>query len=453
MGPRHPDDRVNHFGRYWLLRRLGECGMGEMWLACPDSAPDGGNLCVIKKPLPNTFLEPDSIDRFLDEIRVSDLLDHPNIGKVLDAGNVEGEPFFAMEFIEGKSLAHISQGLRAAGQLFPLPLVVHLGIRACDALAYAHRLTGPNGRPLQLVHRDICPDSLVVAYAGSVKLIDFGMAYSTLKEVQTLPGRIAGNLTYKSPEHALRKSVDARSDIFSLGVVLWELCAGVDPRQSKAEMDLWLKSGRPRFVSPSKHRKGVPQQLDYALMRALNNDPRERQQKASEFQRELQAILDQLAPGYERTADRELSRLMRSLFESTYLAERRATARALQSVQSLAPQRRQELFDESEATIAMIPDDEVEAIDESDPFESPAAPAAPTAPRRNSSREHGRRPSKSPPRAPRPAAPATWRQKLSALISSEALSGRQGLLVGFVLAFGLSLLVAALLYAGWALLR
>lgn len=443
MGPRLSDDRVTHFGHYWLLRCLGTCGMGEMWLACPDGRLDGGGLCVVKKPLANTFLEPDSIDRFLDEIRVSDLLDHPNIAKVIDAGDVDGVPFFALDFIEGKNLAHIAQRLREARQPFPLPLLLHLGIRVCEALAYAHRITGSNGRPLQLVHRDICPDNLVISYSGSVSLIDFGMAYSTLKEVQTFPGRIAGNTTYRSPEHARHKSVDGRSDIFSLGVVLWELASGVSPKLSKEEMDLWLKSGRPRFVSPSNYRKGIPQQLDYALMRALSNDPRDRQQKAAELGRELGAILGALAPGFERTAHRQMSQLMRSLFEETYLEERRLTARAIKAAQSMAVRASGDLFDD-EPTVAVASDlasDEFDEIDESDPFDG--APAS--EPHLALSRARSR---------PAAAPGSAWPGKLAALLSSDgALRGWRGLAIGFLLAFGLSLAFAALLYALWTLLR
>lgn len=443
MGPRHSDDRVIHFGHYWLLRRLGTCGMGEMWLACPDDGIDGEGLCVVKKPPANTFLEPDSIARFLDESRVTDLLDHPNIAKVIDSGEVEGEPFFALDFIEGKSLAHIARRLREMRAPFPLPLLIHLGIRVCDALAYAHRITGPNGRPLQLVHRDICPDNLVISYSGNVSLIDFGMAYSTLKEVQTFPGRIVGNTTYKSPEHARHKSVDGRSDIFSLGVVLWELASGVSPRMSKEEMDLWLKSGRPRFVSPSKHRKGVPQRLDYALMRALSNDPRDRQQKAAELERELRDILDALAPGFERSAQRQMSQLMRSLFEATYLEERRLTMRALKAARSMAIQQQGALFDD-EPTVAVMPDldaEEFDEIDESDPFDGEDADEAPPPPVRARSK---------PQAAPRPA----WPGKIAALLPSDGSPGGwRSLAVGFLLAFGLSIVFATVLYAIWALLR
>ncbi len=443
MGPRPFDDRVTRFGQYWLLRCLGSCGMGEMWLACPDDGLDDAALCVVKKPLANTFLEPDSIARFVDESRVSDLLDHPNIARVLDVGEVDGVPFFALEFVEGKSLAHIEQRLRELRAPFPLPLLLYLGICACNALAYAHRITGPGSRPLQLVHRDICPDNLLISYSGNVALIDFGMAYSTLKEVQTFPGKIAGNATYKSPEYARHKPVDGRTDIFSLGVVLWELASGVSPKMSKEQMDLWLKSGRPRFVSPSKHRKGIPQQLDYALMRALSNDPRDRQQRAVEFERELRAILQALAPGFEQTAQRQMSQLMRTLFESTYLEERRLAMRALKAARAMAVQAAADLFDD-DPTVAVMPDIAPEAseeIDESDPFEDGEAAGVGLPVARARSK---------PAAAPGPFA----RGKLAGLLlSDESLRGRRGLVTGFLLAFGLSLLVALLLSAIWALLR
>lgn len=439
MGNRRSDDRVIHFGRYWLLRCLGDCSMGEMWAACPDDQIDSEGLCVLKKPHAHTFLEPDSIARFLDESRVSDLLEHPNIAKVIDAGDVDGTPFFALDFVEGQTLAHITRRLRERGESFPLPLLLHLGVRVCDALSYAHHLTGSGGRPLHLVHRDICPDSLLVTYSGLVSLIDFGMAYSTLKEVQTMPGRIAGDLTYKSPEHARRKPVDARSDIFSLGVVLWELASGVSPALSKKEMDLWLKSGRPRFVSPSRHRRDIPQRLDNALMRALSNDPRDRQQNAAELGRELKIILETVAPGFERTARKAFSQFMRSLFEATYLEERRLTTRALKKAraQAVAEEEPRDLF-EDEATVAVASElaaSEFDEIDESDPFDGGEGAGT----------EMRARPQ---------SRPARQQGKIAALNNSvNALRGWRGLAIGFGVAFGLSLLVAALLYAIWAIAR
>ncbi|MDR0966180.1 MAG: serine/threonine protein kinase [Myxococcales bacterium] len=411
--------RVQRFGHYWLLCQLGYCDMGEMWLASPDDGLDANELCVIKKPQPDTFHEPDSIARFLDEIRVTDLLDHPNISKVLDAGEIDGEPFLALDFVEGKSLSDINDRLRETGQLFPLPLTIHLGIRVCDALAYAHRLVGPGNRPLQLVHRNICPDNLLVAYSGGISLIDFGMAYSTLREAQTLLGKRPSQQTaYRSLEHARNKAVDARSDIFSLGAVLWELAAGVSPQQTREEMELWLKSGRPRFVSPSNHRKGVPQQLDYVLMRALNNDPRDRQQKATELQRELQAILDRLAPGYEQIADSEMSQFMHDLFGTSFIEERKRTMHALKSAQAEAS------VGADDADGEPFDDDDVD--DDVDDARGDGEGELP--------------PSQSPPLSKR------------AGTAVAVIAGNRGLVVGFVLAFFLSLLVAAALYLIWTLL-
>ena len=378
MAPRQEGstERVSKFGSYWLLRRLGESGEGDLWLACSEQDISARSICALKRPLPHRLAEPDSIQRFLDEIRLTDLLSHPRISRVLDAGSVRGEPFLAMEYSEGKSLAHVLKALRSAGHTFPMPLAVYLAICICDALAYAHKLAGPGGRQLQLVHRNLNPYSLLIAYSGDINIIEFGMATSRLKEAQTIPGAQVPDTTYQSPEFLLGKAVDLRSDIYSLGVILWELCSGQSPAQTPAEQAVWLKSGRERFSSPSMFRKGVPQQLDFAIMRAVNNDPRERFASASDMGSVLKDLMTRLSPGWEKAAPNQMSQFMRSIFDSTWHAERHQLMRALQSVQKMAAQAEQSLEDENgddddEHTIAMISDEEMDDYDASDPFTDP----------------------------------------------------------------------------------
>lgn len=375
--------RIGRFGDYWLLRRLGESGMGELWIACSAKDVSGRSICALKRPLPFRLAEPESVQGFLDEIRLTDMLSHPNINRILDAGIVDGEPFFAMEYVEGKTIGEVLRMLRGMGRNFPLPLAAHLGVAVCDALSYAHTLTGGNGRQIHLIHRGLDPESLFISYAGAVKIIEFGTATSRLKESQTLPGARPPDTTYQSPEYMTGKGIDARSDIYSLGVVLWELCSGQSPVQSPAEKSLWLKSGRERFASPSKFRTGVPQQLDYVVMRAVSNDPRERFQNAADMGAALKGLLDELAPGYEETADRQMSQFMRSIFDSVWLSERQQLMKALQSVQRQASsmhaqelRRRQEDAgydddDDDERTVALIDDSEMQDFDRSEPFTDP----------------------------------------------------------------------------------
>ncbi|GEM_PF-1541645 len=448
------EEKVRRFGPYWLLRCLGSSGNGEHWLGCRADDLSEHSICAIKRPRPNTLIEPESLKRFVDEVRITDLLDHPVIGRVLDAGSVDGEPYFVLEYTEGKSLAHCLRSLREVGQSFPLPLAIHLGIRVSEALAYAHRLTGPGGRPLHLVHRDVCPSSLIIAYSGGIKLIDFGKASSRLREAQTLPGRMLEDVTYQSPEYLNGKPVDGRSDVFSLGVVLWELCSGVSPEMSRTDRDVWLKSGRPRFVSPSKHRKGVPQQLDYIIMRAVSSDPRERYQSAEELGRELKALLEQLAPGWEQNAQLHMSQFMRSIFESVWLDERRRTLRALQSVQKKAAaraRRREEASDEPEemdpGMVELIGDEEMDSFDESEPF---TAPGVVVDSRRKSSKNDGRRHSS---RRMNRAVQKREETSVDKPSLMQSLEAHKDLLRVFGMVVALSLGVAVVLILVWSLFR
>lgn len=455
MANARQEDKVRRFGPYWLLRCLGSSGNGEHWLGCRADDLSERSICAIKRPRPNTLIEPESLQRFVDEVRITDLLDHPVIGHVLDAGSVDGEPYFVLEYTEGKSLAHCLRTLREMGKSFPLPLAIHLGIKVCGALAYAHRLTGPGGRPLHLVHRDVCPSSLIIAYAGYIKLIDFGKASSRLREAQTMPGRKQlEDVTYQSPEYLNGKPVDGRSDVFSLGVVLWELCSGISPEMSRTDRDVWLKSGRARFVSPSKHRKGVPPQLDYIIMRAVSSDPRERYQSAEELGRELKALLEQLAPGWEQNAQLQMSQFMRSMFESVWLDERRRTLRALQSVQKKAAaraRRREEAAEEPEemepGMVELIGDDEMDSFDESEPFTAPGIAAGPR--RRSSKGSDGRR------RSSKRMNKVHRRDgtQLDNLSPEQTLEARKDLLRVFGMVVGLSLLIAVALIVIWSLVK
>ncbi len=171
------------FGRYQLIRRIGAGGMGEVFLA-----REGGEhprACVVKKVLPNLVANRAFVGRFLDEAKVVVRLKHSNIARVYAMGDVQGEYFLSMEYVQGKSVSHLAKRLRDLGEPLPVGLALLLAQRVCQGLAYAHAATDERGAPLRLVHRDLSPANVCVSYAGEVKIIDFGAAHSALKVEQT----------------------------------------------------------------------------------------------------------------------------------------------------------------------------------------------------------------------------------------------------------------------------
>src|SRR5579872_415115 len=169
------------FGRFKLVRRIGAGGMGEVFLAREELGPHS-RACVVKKVLPSLIENRQFVGRFLDEAKVVVRLSHPNIARVYSMGDVNGEYYLAMEYVQGKTVSRFMHRLRQLKQVLPLGLVLLVGERVCEGLAYAHDATDENGSPLHLVHRDLSPANVCVSYRGEVKIIDFGASTSTLKE-------------------------------------------------------------------------------------------------------------------------------------------------------------------------------------------------------------------------------------------------------------------------------
>lgn len=214
-------EQASGLDNYRLRRRLAVGGMGEVWLA---QDPDGRRV-VVKRTL-------DSDDQAIlelcmaDEIRNMAALDHPSIPALLDAGEHDGRQFLVLEHVSGDSLWRLSRLAQAAGTRLPDGLILRIGASIAQALAHAHSRRDEAGRLLHLVHRDVTPENIMVTHRGDVKLIDFGVAHSTLNERVTAPGSIYGKVSYNSPEQVLDGPVTDATDQFQLGVVLWELFAG-----------------------------------------------------------------------------------------------------------------------------------------------------------------------------------------------------------------------------------
>ncbi|WP_199735374.1 serine/threonine-protein kinase [Corallococcus sp. AB045] len=296
------------FGPYTLVRRIGAGGMGEVFLAREEGV---GRAVVVKKVLPGLVDSRQFVGRFRDEARVVVRLAHPNIARVYAMGEVDGQLFLAMEYVLGKTLSRLAYRLRQRQRMMPLGPLLQMGIRLCEGLAYAHDATDEEGHPLHLVHRDLSPANVCVSYAGEVKIIDFGAAQSTLKEQQTAPRVVIGNLTYMAPEQARKRTVDRRADLYAVGVVLWELFSWKPLSQRGDPLERWRRAAYPQWEPAGRYRPDLPRAVDAFLARALASEPNDRFPTATAMAEALGALKEKLAP---TVTDQDLVRLMSAAF-------------------------------------------------------------------------------------------------------------------------------------------
>nr|WP_241758798.1 serine/threonine-protein kinase [Pyxidicoccus parkwaysis] len=305
------------------MRRIGAGGMGEVFLAREESLR---RACVVKKVLPQLMADPRFVGRFRDEARVMVRLAHPNIARVYAMGEVDGQLYLSMEYVQGKTLSRLAYRLRQLGRTIPLGVLLHLGQRLCEGLSYAHDAKDEEGHPLHLVHRDLSPANVCLSYAGEVKIIDFGAAQSTLKQEETAPRVVIGNLTYMSPEQARKRFVDRRADVYAAGALLWELVAWKPLPQRGDPVERWRRAAYPTWEPAGKFRQGVPSSLDALLMRALSPEPEHRFPDAAALGAELARIKLKLTPG---VGDKDIAKLMESAFPREKVAEENALVELL----------------------------------------------------------------------------------------------------------------------------
>jgi serine/threonine protein kinase len=269
-------------GRYRVVARLGQGGMSEVLLAATQSARGVNKLCVIKRLRPDLSaaahgpsLEGAALtgkafaSMFLQEAQITCRLNHANIVHTYEVGEEGGQLCIVMEYIEGESLHAVCRRLSKLGRLMPPALAARLMSDALAGLHYAHELADYDGTPLDIVHRDVSPHNVMVAYQGGAKLLDFGIAKAALSEVQTEVGVLKGKVHYMSPEQAQSKKLDARADVFSAGVVLWELLTARRLVQGDTPVASWFSLLNDPYPRPSALLGGLDPRLDDVVMRAL----------------------------------------------------------------------------------------------------------------------------------------------------------------------------------------
>ena len=300
--------------------------MAEIHRARLLSAPDSAEPLVIKRILPALARDRALTEMFVNEARLAMGLSHPNIAQVFDFGEVAGEYFLAMELVQGESLQRV---LRRAQKLdlpdLPMPFAVSIAIELCKGLHYAHTRRDDAGRMLGLVHRDVSPENVMLSYAGAVKLVDFGIAKTALAGgSKTKTGAVKGKYLFFSPEQAQGQPLDARSDVFSAGVVLYTLLCGRQPFLGK-HFPAMRAIVQGEFPLPRTLNANISPALEHILLTALAKDRDQRFASAQAFEDALSRILVQEAPGLPSNA---LQSLMHFLFEPEMIAQGLAVRRS-----------------------------------------------------------------------------------------------------------------------------
>jgi serine/threonine-protein kinase len=310
------------FGKYALQRKLAEGGMAELFLARQGGSEqiDGfEKLVVLKRILPALSMQQEFIHMFLNEARVAARLNHPNIVQLFDLGKVEELYFIAMEYVHGEDLREIGLRLEGAHQRMPMQLACRVIADTLAGLHYAHTRAGADGKPLGLVHRDISPANVLVTYEGTVKLCDFGIAKATLATAeQTQAGLFKGKFAYMSPEQSKGQPLDARSDVFSAGILLWELLCGQRLFKRENDMQILMAVSQDAIRPPRMWRPEVPPELDRIVMKALDRVIDQRYPSAQEMRVDLEALIRDQKWEADALA---LQRWMRELFAEKLKAQ------------------------------------------------------------------------------------------------------------------------------------
>jgi serine/threonine protein kinase len=311
-----------HYGPYRLLQRIAVGGMAEVFRAKRTGVEGFEKVVAVKRILPHLSDNKEFVDMFIDEAKMVAGLTHPNIVQIFDLGKIDRTYFIAMDYVHGRDLRTIMRRGREKGLRIPLDLSLLVVSRVCSALEFAHRKKDERGVPMKIVHRDVSPQNILISFEGEVKLTDFGIAKAATKATITDSGALRGKLLYMSPEQAWGKPMDRRSDVFSLGIVFYEMVTDQKPFLATSEMSILETVRECRVVPPSQVNPRVPEKLERVLLKALARDVDERYQDAAEMYRDLERVLHERQP----PTSAELTRFMELLFDDSERGEVSAQA-------------------------------------------------------------------------------------------------------------------------------
>ncbi len=279
------------FGKYLLLDRINIGGMAEVWRAKTFGAGGFERLVAIKRILPNIAEDEEFITMFIDEAKITVQLNHANIAQIYELANISNSYFIAMEYISGKDMRAVFDRCRKRGEPAPIPLTCYLIARCCEGLDYAHRNKDRMGRDMNIVHRDVSPQNALISYDGEVKVIDFGIAKAAGKATKTQAGILKGKFGYMSPEQIRGLPLDRRSDVFAIGICLYEMLTGERLFVGDSDFSVLEKVRKVEVLPPSHFNRRIPDALEKIVMKALAKDVEDRYQYASELGDDLQRFL------------------------------------------------------------------------------------------------------------------------------------------------------------------
>ena len=317
------------FGKYRLLAELGQGGMAEVFLAVARGPVGFSKLQVIKVLRSHLVEDPDFLTMFLDEARLAAHLNHPNIVQTNEVGDQEGRYFIAMEYLDGQSLDQVLRRLKP--NRLPLPMYLRVLSEALVGLHYAHESASFDGTPLDIVHRDVTPHNVFVTYDGVVKLVDFGIAKAASCKAETEAGVLKGKITYMAPEQARGEPVDRRSDLFAVGIMLWEALSGKKPWQGMTEVQILNRLANGDIPSIREAAPGAPEELVVTCEQLLSASAAARCATAAEVHARLESYLKTLP---EAPLSRDVGAFVADLFKDRRAQMRAVLEAQLQNVQS-----------------------------------------------------------------------------------------------------------------------
>lgn len=311
---------LEQFGKYLLLERIASGGMAEVYLSKSTGAVGVNKFVAIKRILPQYNNQQEFIEMFKEEAKIAVNLNHGNVVSIYDFGVEKSQFYLVMEFVDGRNLRQVLNELKKKGTQFTLDQIVFLMREVAAGLDHAHRcIDGTTGKPLNIVHRDMSPQNIMVSFEGEVKLIDFGIAKAETQLEVTKAGTLKGKYGYMSPEQADGQQIDPRTDIFSIGIVLWELLANDRLFTSNNEAAILRKIRECQIPSIRKINPSIPPELEAIVNKALAKDKNLRYQTASAFYRDLNVFLNTQYPEF---STHDFSVFMKNVFSTVYIEQR-----------------------------------------------------------------------------------------------------------------------------------
>ncbi len=314
-------ETIERFGKYLLLEKLAMGGMAEVYLAKSTGANGINKFVAVKRILPQYSDHPEFIEMFKEEAKIAVNLTHGNVVSIFDFGVVKSQFYLVMEYVEGRNLRQVLNHIKKQKTNFSLEHIVYIIKEVAAGLDHAHRcLDGNTGRPLNITHRDISPQNIMLSFEGEIKIVDFGIAKAETQLETTRAGTLKGKFSYMSPEHAEGQNLDLRTDIFSLGIVLWELLANDRLFISNNEANTLRKVRECQIPSLRKINPNIPAELERICNKTLARDRNLRYQTAAALHRDLNKFLNTHYPEY---STQDFSQSMKTLFADVIIENRR----------------------------------------------------------------------------------------------------------------------------------